>query len=106
MARDQIGLIDEHPKEGCGAGPNIFSSDALALDLTPSVFSLFPFPICNINTVAQTVQHELCTSIQKVMTLQTFHGVCHPCIFNLRLLPSHSLYLPLFVPLFGCTFIC
>ncbi len=28
MAFDQIWLIDEHPKQGCGAGPNIFSSDA------------------------------------------------------------------------------
>lgn len=48
-------LIDEHPKQGCGAGPNIFSSDALALDRTLSAFSLLPFPIWNINTVAQTV---------------------------------------------------
>lgn len=42
MAFDQILLIDEHPKKGCGTGPNIFSSDVVALDLSLSVFLSLP----------------------------------------------------------------
>lgn len=53
------------------------------------------------------VQHEVCGSIQKVMTFcELFYGVSHPCMVILWWLPSRSLDLPLFVPLFGCTFIC
>lgn len=32
MIFDQILLIDQRPKDGCGLGPDIFSSDALALE--------------------------------------------------------------------------
>lgn len=39
VAFDQIFLIDKHPREGYGTGPNIFTSDALALEL--SVFFFF-----------------------------------------------------------------
>lgn len=40
MAFDQTSLIDEHQKLGCGAWPNIFSSDALA-QLSLSFLPLF-----------------------------------------------------------------
>lgn len=44
MVFNQILIIDEHPKDGCGAGPNIFSSDALALILS-LCFLFLPSPI-------------------------------------------------------------
>lgn len=44
MVFDKILLIDEHPKDGCGAEPNMFSSDALALDLS-LCFLILPSPI-------------------------------------------------------------
>lgn len=34
---DHICLTDEHPNQGYGAGPNIFSSDAVILSLFLSV---------------------------------------------------------------------
>lgn len=108
VAFDQIWLIDEHPKQGCGAGPNIFSSDALALILTLSVFSFFPSPIWNVSTLTQTwaVFNMNPVEVSRMSWPSLNLLMSHPRIVILRLLPSRSLYLPLFVPLFGCTFIC
>lgn len=58
MAYDQIWLIDEHPKEGYGAGPNIFSSDALALDL----LLCFLFLSSLFKTLAPRPKYEQCST--------------------------------------------
>lgn len=58
MVFNQILIIDEHPKDGCGAGPNIFSSDALALILSLCVFFFF-LPL--FKKLAPQPEHELCS---------------------------------------------
>ena len=78
--------------------------EALTLGLT-----LCPPPVWNSSTIAQPlpVFNKGFVAAQKVMTsCEPIHSVSQPCLVILRLLPSSSLYSPLFVPLGGCTFIC
>lgn len=67
-------------------GPNIFSSDALALRLSPSLSVAFLYS-----------QHSN-EPQAKVTTFCELHGVSHPSIVILLLLPRTSLYLPPLCP--------
>lgn len=77
MAFDQIWLIDKYPNHGCGSGPNMFSSDALALTLTLSVFLFFLLPLETLGSktveVSESYEH-----------LRTFSWCVSPtyCVFT------------------------
>lgn len=77
MAFDQIWLIDNYPNHGCGSGPNMFSSDALALTLTLSVFLFFLLPL-------ETLGSETVEVSESCEHLRTFLWCVSPtyCVFT------------------------
>lgn len=105
VAFDQFFLIDKHPREGYGAGPNIFTSDALALEL--SVFFFFR-PL--LEKLAP--KHEPCSrrtlwkDPEGYDVLWTFLWCFSPVLLFYGCFLVRLYYLLFFFPLFGCIFSC